>query len=117
MAEHDELMNAVMFRVKDDTYSTYYRVHIQHYDDPKNLSMRCSCPYNLGDICRHEAAALLQLQDLLDRNMLGSSDVQYNQLHTIAKMKHIDLKVIRVLSSPESYEAAENILESTKAVI
>ena len=57
MAEHDELMNAVMFRVKDDTYATYYRVHIQHYDDPKNLSMRCSCPYNLGDICRHEAAS------------------------------------------------------------
>ena len=117
MAEHDELMNAVMFRVKDDTYATYYRVHIQHYDDPKNLSMRCSCPYNLGDICRHEAAALLQLQDLLDKNMLGSSDVQYNQLHTIAKMKHIDLKVIRVLTSPELYEAAENILESNKAVI
>ncbi len=117
MAEHDELMNAVMFRVKDDTYATYYRVHIQHYDDPKNLSMRCSCPYNLGDICRHEAAALMQLQDLLDKNMLGSSNVQYNQLHTIAKMKHIDLKVIRVLSSQESYEAAEEILESTKAVI
>ena len=65
LAEHDDLMNSAVFRVKDDTYSTYYRVNVQQYNDPKLLSVRCSCPYNLGDICRHEAAALLQLQELL----------------------------------------------------
>jgi len=117
LAEHDELINSVMFRVKDDTYNTYYRVNIQHYDDAKNLSLRCSCPYNLGDICRHEAAALIQLQELLDRNMLGSSNIQYNQQHTVAKMKFIDLKVLRALSSIPLYEEAEKLLQEQKANI
>jgi non-specific serine/threonine protein kinase len=117
LVEHDELLNAVNFRVKDDTYSTYYKVNIQQYNDPQALSMRCSCPYNLGDICRHEAAAMFQLQELIDKNMLSGSIIQYNQRHTIAKMKHIDLKVIRVLASMEIYEAAENLLLTTKASI
>jgi non-specific serine/threonine protein kinase len=117
LAEHDELLNTVVFRVKDDTYSTYYKVNIQKYADPQSLSLRCTCPYNLGDICRHEAAALFQLQDLIDRNMLGSSSSVYNQRHTVAKMKHIDLKTIRMLSSPEIYEAAETLLESQQATV
>ncbi len=117
MVDHDELLNTVNFRVKDDTYSTYYKVNIQQYHDPKALSMRCSCPYNLGDICRHEAAAMLQLQELIDKNMLGGSNIQYNQLHTVAKMKHIDLKVIRLLASQEEFEVAENLLATNKAVI
>lgn len=104
-------MSAAVFRVKDDTYSTYYRVSIQHYNDPKQLSVRCSCPYNLGDICRHEAAALLQLQELIDKNMLGGGNLRYNQRHTVAKMKHIDLKVIRVLASPEISAEAEQIVQ------
>ncbi len=117
MVDHDELLNTVNFRVKDDTYSTYYKVNIQQYHDPKALSMRCSCPYNLGDICRHEAAAMLQLQELIDKNMLGGSIIQYNQLHTVAKMKHIDLKVIRLLASQEEFEVSENLLATNKAVI
>ena len=117
MVDHDELLNTVNFRVKDDTYSTYYKVNIQQYNDPKGLSMRCSCPYNLGDICRHEAAAMLQLQELIDKNMLGGNNIQYNQLHTVAKMKHIDLKVIRLLASLEEFEVAENLLATNKAII
>jgi SNF2 family DNA or RNA helicase len=117
LAEHDDLMNSATFRVKDDTYSTYYRVSIQQYNDPKSLSLRCSCPYNLGDICRHEAAALMQLQDLIDKNMLGSGNIRYNQLHTVAKMKYIDNKIVRVLSSPEMYEAAELMVQSGQVQI
>ena len=65
LIEYDELFESVTFRVKDDSYSTYYKVYVQKFKDPKTLSVRCSCPYNLGDICRHEAAALIQLQELL----------------------------------------------------
>jgi len=117
LVEHDELLNSVVFRVKDDTYSTYYKVNIQKYLDPSGLSMRCTCPYNLGDICRHEAAALFQLQELIDKNMLGNSHAAYNQRHTVAKMKHIDLKSIRLLTSPETYDAAETFLETSKAKV
>lgn len=117
LVEHDELMGGIVFRVKDDNYSTFYKVYIQKYADPKMMTLRCSCPYNLGEICRHEVAALLRLQDLVDKNLLGSSAIQYNQLHTVAKMKHIDLKTIKMLSSPAIYEQAENMLRSVKANI
>jgi non-specific serine/threonine protein kinase len=117
LVEHDQLMGTVVFRVKDDSYSTFYKVYINKYNDPKSISVRCACPYNLGDICRHEAAALLRLQEMMDKNMLGNSVMQYNQRHTVAKMKHIDLKMIKMLSSPGIYAEAENVLRTTPANI
>ncbi len=117
LVEHDQLMGSVVFRVKDDSYSTFYKVYIQKYADPKSITVRCSCPYNLGDICRHEAAALLRLQEMVDKNMLGNTVMQYNQRHTVAKMKFIELKMIKLFSSPGIYEQAENILRSAKATI
>lgn len=115
--EHDDLMSAVTFRVKDDHYATFYKVHIQRYKDPRALLVRCSCPYNLGDICRHEAAALFQLQDLIDKNVLGEKTLTYDQKHTVVKMKQIDLKTIRLLTSSDAYENAEKYLRSQKANI
>ena len=58
LVEYDNLFGSAVFRVKDDIYSTFYKVYIQKIKDPKSLSVRCTCPYNLGDICRHEAASL-----------------------------------------------------------
>ena len=110
LVEHDDLMNSVIFRVKDDSYSTYYKVNVQKYNDSKTLLIRCTCPYNLGDICRHEAAALFQLQDLIDKNLLKANEtVVYNQKHTVIKMKFIDLKTIRMLASKENFNEAEEI--------
>ena len=117
MVEHDHLMGSIVFRVKDDSYSTFYKVHIQKYADPKTITVRCSCPYNLGDICRHEAAALLRLQEMIDKNMLGNANISYNQRHTVAKMKFIDLKTIKLLSSPAIYDEAELMLRGNKATI
>ena len=117
LVEHDQLMGSVVFRVKDDSYSTFYKVYIQKYADPKSITVRCACPYNLGDICRHEAAAMLRLQEMVDKNMLGNTVMQYNQRHTVAKMKFIELKMIKLFSSPGIYEQAENILRSSKANI
>lgn len=117
MVEHDQLMSGVTFRVKDDSYNTFYKVHIQKYADPKTITVRCSCPYNLGDICRHEAAALLRLQEMVDKNMLGNADISYKQLHTVAKMKFIELKTIKLLSSPDIYDKAELMLRGHKATI
>ena len=115
LVEQDELMHSVTFRVKDDSYSTFYKVSIQKYDDPKILSVRCTCPYNLGDICRHEAAALFQLQDLIDRNLLTSDNIViYDQRHTIVKMKFIDLKNIKMLAGQDNYDAREEILRTNK---
>jgi len=117
LIEFDELHGSVTFRVKDDSYTTYYKVHIQQFNDPKTLSLRCACPYNLSDICRHEAAALIQLQELLDKNLLKSQAIVYNQLHTVVKMKYIDLKTIKLLCSQQTYTDAEMYLRTQKAKI
>jgi non-specific serine/threonine protein kinase len=116
LVDHDELMHSVNFRVRDDSYNTFYKVQIQKYDDPKAFSIRCSCPYNISDICRHEAAALMQLQDLVDKNLLDSSQGTpvYNQKHTVVKIKFIDLKMIRMLTGMENYAAAEDLLRKNK---
>ena len=117
LVEYDDLFGSAVFRVKDDSYATYYKVYIQKFKDPKGTTLRCACPYNLGDICRHEAAALIQLQELIDRGHLQSEHIRYNQKHTVAKMKAIDLKTLRLLSSPEAFQEAETFLRSNKATI
>jgi superfamily II DNA or RNA helicase len=117
LVEYDDLFGSAVFRVKDDSYSTYYKVYIQKFKEPKATSLRCACPYNLGDICRHEAAALFQLQEMIDRGHLQAEDVKYDQRHTVAKMKAIDLKTLRLLSSPEALIDAETYLRTNKASI
>ena len=117
LIEYDNLFGSAVFRVKDDIYSTFYKVYLQKIKDPKSLSVRCTCPYNLGDICRHEAASLFQLQEMIDKNMLDAGDVEYDQRHTVAKMKFIDLKSLRLLSSPVVFAEAEKFLRTNKANI
>jgi non-specific serine/threonine protein kinase len=117
LVEHDELTATVTFRVKDDTYSTFYKVQIQKYSDAKLMSLRCGCPYNLGEICRHKAAALFRLQDMVDKNLIGNHAVKYNQKHTVVKMKNIELKLIKMFSSSYIYEQADKWLRTGKANI
>ena len=118
LVSHDELMQSVNFRVKDDSYNTYYKVSIQKYSDAKNISLHCTCPYNISDLCRHEAASLMQLQDLVDKNLLNTNEpVRYNQKHTVAKIKFLDLKMIRLLAGMDNYSSAEEILRIYKCNI
>lgn len=117
LSDHDDLMSSANFRVKDDMYNSYYKVVVQNYNNAQSLNLRCSCPYNLTEICRHEVAALFKLQDLLDKRLIGNEDAKYNQQHTVVKMKSIDLKFIRVLADKKDYEAAENFLSSRRAEI
>lgn len=118
LVSHDELLNAVSFRVKDDTYGTYYKVKVQKFDNPYEMQMQCSCAYNMSDMCKHEAAALMQLQDLLDKNIIESQgEVFHDQRHTIARMKNIELKTIRMLAGMENYERAEEWLRKKKCDI
>jgi Superfamily II DNA/RNA helicases, SNF2 family len=116
LVEFDKLTGNLSFRVKDDTYSSFYKVYIQKYSDPKLISLRCTCPYNLGDICKHEVAALFQLQELLDKGQLGE-DVYYDQRHTVVKLRNLDLRSLRLLCSNETFNEAERYLQKHKAKI
>lgn len=114
LIEYDDLMGNISFRVKDDSYSIFYKVHITQFREAATLALRCTCPYNLSEVCRHKAGALFALQEMLDKNLLGDKESNYDQLHTVIKMKNIDLKVIRMMCSPETYAAAEEYLRSNK---
>ncbi len=115
LIEHDDLMGNIVFRVKDDGYATFYKVHITQFKDAKTLSLRCTCPYNLSEVCRHKAGALFHLQDMLDKNLLGDKETLYDQKHTVVKIKLLDLKLFRMLTSTETYEKAQEYIRSNTA--
>ena len=115
--DKNPLLETVSFRVKDDMYNTWYKVKIENYHDPRSMTLRCTCPYNLTEVCRHKAAALLQLQEMSEQGALEGKPVTYQQQHTIVKIRHIDLKMMRMLAGNEQYEAAEEILRTHSASI
>ncbi len=114
LMEYDELMGNISFRVKDDNYNSYYKTYLNQFRNEKTLALRCTCPYNITEVCRHKAASLFYLQELLDKNMLGNSEIEYHQKHTVVKMKQIDLKLLKMFSSLNGFIAAEEFLRSNK---
>lgn len=117
LVEFDKLTGNVVFRVKDDTYSTFYKVYIQKYSDAKQISLRCTCPYNLGDVCKHEVASLFQLQELIDKGQLGDEEKYYDQRHTVIKLRNLDIRSIRHLCAAETFNEAEKFLQKKKIKI
>lgn len=112
MLENDTLIEQVSFRVRNDVYSNYYKVTVQNYLDPKKLNLRCQCPYNMGTVCRHEAAALFQLNDLLQSGYFDNVNLAYDQKHTTIRMRQITSHFIKLFSSGGIYERAEAIIEN-----
>lgn len=117
LVDYDALLNDVTFRVKDDSYATFNKVHINHFNQEKNISLRCTCPYNLGEVCRHKAAALFRLQELIDKNLLGENELSYDQRHTVVKMKRLDVRTIKMLASPQDVDMADQFLVNHDAKI
>jgi non-specific serine/threonine protein kinase len=114
LVKFDPLLGSIHCRVKDDGYSTYYKVTIENFKSPATLSLRCGCPYNLSEVCRHKAAALFFVQDLLDKNLLDYKQASYVTTHTQLRTKSLDLKMIRMLCSKSTFERAENTLKSNR---
>ena len=117
LLQHDDLSGNIVFRVKDDMYYQYYKVRIAKYANEKMMAVSCTCPADNKELCRHQAAALLRLQEMVDKNMLLSTTIQYDQIHTVAKVKNIDVKMLRMLSSQSIFSEAEDLVLSIKATI
>src|SRR5688572_11826084 len=94
----DHLIEQVRFRVRNDVYQNYYTVIVTKYLDPKNLSIRCQCPYNLGDICRHEVAALFQLNDIVQSGFFENTDITYDQKHTVVRMRNVNKQTLGIFA-------------------
>lgn len=117
MLDVDHLLEQVQFRVRNDVYQNYYTVTINKYMDTEHLSVRCQCPYNLGEICRHEVAALFQLNDLLQSGFFENTDIAYDQKHTAIRMRQVNMQMIRVFTSAEIMEQAQQMAARTTAII
>ena len=114
LVKFDPLLGSIHCRVKDDGYSTYYKVTIENFKSAATLSLRCGCPYNLSEVCRHKAAALFFIQDLLDKNLLDYKPASYKTTHTQLRTRSLDLKMIRMLCSKSTFEKAEEKLKSLR---
>ncbi len=117
VVDFNGLSNSVVFRVKDDMYPTFYKVYISNFRDEKKITLRCGCPFNPSEVCKHKAASILQLQEMLDKNIVGTKENHYNQKHTVLKIKTFDIKTIRLFTSPQSFVQAQDFLGKHKATI
>ncbi len=117
MLDVDHLLEQVRFRVRNDLYQNYYTVTVNKYLQPKDLSVRCQCPYNLGEICRHEVAALFQLNDILQSGFFENTNITYDQKHTVVRMRQINKQMLQIFTSAESLEKAEKLAAGNRAVI
>jgi SNF2-related domain/Helicase conserved C-terminal domain/Bacterial SNF2 helicase associated len=105
----DEISTTATFRVRNDLYHNYYNVSISRFEDENSISVRCQCPYNMGEICRHEVAALFHLQELLLTQQYSSGTATYDQSLTIVRMRQIELKLLRLFTSDANYREAEDL--------
>ncbi len=117
MLDVDHLVQQVRFRVRNDVYQNYYTVTINRFNDPAQLTVRCQCPYNLGEICRHEVAALFQLNDIVQAGYFDNADVTYHQKHTVVRMRTVTEQMLAVFSSPGIIEEAVALARAKKVTI
>ena len=113
----DHLIEQVRFRVRNDLYQNYYTVTVSKYLQPRDLSIRCQCPYNLGDICRHEVAALFHLNDIVQSGFFENTDISYDQKHTIVRMRQVNSQMLQVFASSDILERAEKMAKAGKVII
>ena len=113
----DHLLEQVRFRVRNDLYQNYYTVTVSKYLQPKDLSIRCQCPYNLGEICRHEVAALFHLNDIVQSGFFENTDISYDQKHTVVRMRMVNNQMLQVFASTEIMEKAEMAAKTNKVII
>jgi superfamily II DNA or RNA helicase len=116
LIEIDELTSTAAFRIKDDLYNSYYKVQIQHFSNPQHFKLRCNCPSG-STLCKHKAAALFRLQELIDRNELSTIQLDYDQRHTTLRARTLEQITIKQACSIESWEEAQAFLENQKATI
>src|ERR1035438_4827005 len=117
MLDVDHLLEQVRFRVRNDLYQNYYTVTVNKYLQINDVSVRCQCPYNLGEICRHEVAALFQLNDILQSGFFENTNITYDQKHTVVRMRQINRQMLLIFTASDSLDDAERIANSNKAVI
>jgi len=113
----DQLHDVVRFRVRNDQFYNHYTVTVQNASQPAQVSLRCQCPYNLGDICRHEVAALYLLNDMVQSGFFQGNKPRYNQKETAIRIKDVSESLIAIYCSPQALEWARKLADESGAQI
>lgn len=113
----DHLLEQVRFRVRNDLYQNYYTVTVAQYLHPDKLNVRCQCPYNLGEICRHEVAALFQLHELIQSGFFEDANITYDQQHTVLRLRQVNKQMLQIYTSPEHMETAQELARKGKVSV
>lgn len=117
LIENDPLVEEVVFRVRNDVYYNHYRVVIEKYSEFRTIRTRCQCPYNMGAVCRHEAAALFQLNELLQSGYFDEEKIEYDQKHTLVRMRQITTHFLKLFSSQGIFNRAADLISQEKIQI
>jgi superfamily II DNA or RNA helicase len=117
LLDADHLLEQVRFRVRNDLYQNHYTVTVNKFLHEKQLNIRCQCPYNLGEICRHEVAALFQLNDMLQTGYFENAGITYDQKHTVVRMRQISPQMLQIFTDPEALKKAEEWGQQRRAII
>lgn len=117
LLEYDTLIGTAIFRVKNDVYANHYKVTVQNFHQPENVIVRCQCPYNMGTVCRHEAAALFQMNDLIQSNFFENVQIDYKQEHTVVRMRQISEHFLRLFSNQEIMKRADELYDKKAITI
>ena len=117
MLDVDHLLEQVRFRVRNDLYQNYYTVTVNKYLQPAEMTVRCQCPYNMGEICRHEVAALFQLNDIIQSGFFEDTNISYDQKHTVVRMRQVNKQMLQIFTATESLEAAERLANGNKVIV
>lgn len=117
LVENDPITESATFRVRNDAYFNHYRVKVENYGPAKKLSVRCQCPYNMGTVCKHEAAALFQLNDLIESGFFDGLELSFDQKDTTVRMRQITHHFLKLFSSAGIYSRAQELLERRISVV
>lgn len=117
LVENDPITESATFRVRNDAYYNHYRVKVDNYGIGKKISLRCQCPYNMGTVCKHEAAALFQLNDLVESGFFDGIDIVYDQKDTTVRMRQITQHFLKLFSASGTYSQAQALLARRGAVM
>src|SRR5690606_41707619 len=110
LIENDPLVEEVVFRVRNDVYYNHYRVVIEKYSEFRTIRTRCQCPYNMGAVCRHEAAALFQLNELLQSGYFDEEKIEYDQKHNLVRMRQITTHFLELFSRQGIFNHASDLI-------
>ena len=113
LLDRDPAIGQVRFRVRNDQYHNYYTVTVAAFlGEARDITLRCQCPYNLGDICRHEVAVLFTLDNMVQGGFFKDADLTYDQRHTVLRLRPVSEGSLRIYATEDRMEKAAALAPS-----